>query len=95
MTNSDTGNVDESTDPYISFFDNRFAKTKETLIFMEETKIWQELLENCTYKAGPNAIHDCRGLFEIVQERLKYYNSKYQKEFRPSLSPGIDPKHEK
>ena len=86
--------MDES-DPYIKFFDNRFEKSREMLIFMEETKIWQELLDTCTYKSGPNAIFDCKGIFEIIQERLKYYNSKYRKEFRPSQSPGINPKFEK
>lgn len=82
-------------DPYVKFFDNRFQKSREMLIFMEETKIWQELLDNCTYKAGPNATFDCKGIFDVIQERLKYYNSKYRKEFRPTLSPGIDPKFEK
>ena len=82
-------------DPYVKFFDDRFKKSREMLIFMEETKIWQEMLENCTDKAGPNATHQCKPIFEIIQERIKYYNSKYRKEFRPSKSPGIDPKYEK
>lgn len=86
--------VDEN-DPYVKFFDNRFKKSREFLIFMEETKIWQELLDNCAYKAGPSAKHDCKGIFELVQERIKYYNSRYRKEFRPTLSPGIDPIFEK
>ena len=85
----------DENDPYVKFLDNRFAKTREMLIFMEETKIWQELLENCTYKAGPNATNECIGIFNVIQERLKYYNSRYRKEFRPTLSPGIDPKFEK
>lgn len=91
---STTTPMDEN-DPYVKFFDNRFAKTREMLIFMEETKIWQELLDNCTYKAGPDATKECKGIFDIIQERLKYYNSRYRKEFRPTLSPGIDPKFEK
>lgn len=93
-SNTATPVVDEN-DPYVKFFDNRFEKSREMLIFMEETKIWQELLDNCTFKAGPNATYDCKGIFDVVQERLRYYNSKYRKEFRPSLSPGIDPKFEK
>lgn len=86
--------IDEN-DPYVKFFDDRFAKTREMLIFMEETKIWQELLDNCTYKAGPNATKECKGIFDTIQERLTYYNSRYRKDFRPTLSPGIDPKFEK
>ena len=95
MSTSKSSTPVDDNDPYVKFFDNRFVKSREKLIFMEETKIWQELLENCTFKAGPNAVYDCKGIFDIIQERLKYYNSKYRKEYRPTLSPGIDPKFEK
>lgn len=90
---SSEAQIDEN-DPYVKFFDNRFSKSREFLIFMEETKIWQEIFENCAYKSGPNVNYECKGISDVLQERLKYYNSRYRKELRPTLSPGIDPKYE-
>ena len=84
-----------SKDAYTNFFDQRFEKTREYLIFMEETKIWQQLLDKCSLKAGPYAKTKCRAIYDIVQERTKYYNSKYQKQLRPQSTPGIPPKFEK
>ena len=62
---------------------------------MEETKIFQRMLDNCTMKAGPDATLRCRELAQIVQERVKYYNSKYRREFRPTMSPGLPEQFEK
>lgn len=85
----------DDNDPYVKFYDDRSARARDLLVFMEETKIWQELLKKCTYRAGPNATHECRDLFNLVQERVQYFNSKYRQQLRPTLSPGIDPKYEK
>lgn len=94
-SNTATATAAETVDPYVRFFDERFQKSREFLIFMEETKVYQRMLENCTLKAGPDAPARCRDLVQIVQERIKYYNSKYRKVFRPTLSPGIPEQFEK
>lgn len=95
MSGAKNNEIVNENDPYVKFYDERFAKSREYLIFMEESKIWQDILEKCTLKAGPSARNDCKEIFTILNERIKYYNSKYRKEFRPILSPGIDPKFEK
>lgn len=84
-----------SKDPYVRFFDERFDKSREYLVFMEETKLYQEMLDKCTMKAGPDAPKQCRPLVNLIQERLKYYNSKYRREFRPTMSPGLPEAYEK
>lgn len=103
--NSISGHIDNSTtslkkddnskDPYVRFFDERFDKSREYLVFMEETKLYQQMLDNCTMKAGPDAPKHCRPLVNLIQERLKYYNSKYRREFRPTMSPGLPEAYEK
>jgi hypothetical protein len=90
-----THSYNSPIDYYEKFFDDRNNKTRERLVFMEETKIWQELLNKCSLRAGPDALSECRQLFDLVQERIKYYNSKYRHEMRPSLSPGLPPQFEK
>lgn len=80
---------------YIDFYDKRFEKSREHLVFMEETKVYQKLLNVCTQKAGPDAPVQCAELFETLRERLEYYNSKFRSEKRPTRSPALNPEHEK
>lgn len=84
-----------SDDPYVRFFDLRFHRARELLVFMEETKIWQRLLTACNDQAGINASLECRHLVEIVTERMKYYNASYEPALRPKLSPGLPEEYEK
>lgn len=76
-------------DPNVLFFDLKNEKARELLIFMEETKIWNELLTDCIDRSGVNAGKACRKLNDIVDERLKYYNSTFNETHRPKLTPGI------
>lgn len=77
------------SDPLIRHFDLKTLKAKEIMIFMEENKIWQGLLEDCIGRSGVNAPLACRELQSIVEERNKYYNSKFNHELRPKQTPGI------
>lgn len=85
----------KTTPPHVLFFDKKFERAREHQIFMEETKIWQALLEDCSDRSGVNAAADCKLLFEIVNERMKYYNSNYNPNVRPTLTPGIPAIYEK
>lgn len=82
------------TDPHVLHFDRKFEKARELLIFMEETKIWQELLEDCNLRAGVNAKKSCLRLNQIVQERIIYDNAKYSKKLRPEFTAGIPEMYE-
>ena len=59
------------------------------MVFMEESKIWQEMLADCIDRSGVNASRTCEQLQALVQERVKYYNSRFNPELRPSMTPGI------
>lgn len=84
-----------STDAHTLYFDLKFNRARELLIFMEETKIWQELLQDCADRAGVNAGKSCRGLIDLVAERITYYNSNFSASLRPTLTPGIPAPFEK
>ena len=71
------------------YFDKRFERSRELLIFMEETKIWQDALQDCVNRAGVNASKECAGLHEIVNERTEYLNSNFNRAVRPTLTPGV------
>ena len=80
---------------YIRFYDHRVRRAEELLIFMEETKIWDELLQDCNDRAGVDSGSACRRLFDIVTERNIYYNSRFNPLKRPTLTPGIPPQYER
>lgn len=84
-----------STDAHTLYFDLKFNRARELLIFMEETKIWQELLQDCVDRAGVNAGKACSRLTDLVAERIVYHNSNFNAALRPSLSPGIPVSFEK
>lgn len=97
--NIDYGKVPKSLeelhpDPLIRHFDIKTLKAKEIMVFMEETKIWQGLLEDCIDRSGVNSAHACRELQEMVQERGRYYNSRFNPNLRPTKTPGIPPDFE-
>lgn len=85
---------DDDTDPYVRFFDTKFDKNREILIFMEESKIWQELAQDCYERSGVNAPNVCRQLQEICHERQLYYNAKFNPNLRPKQTPGLPSKYE-
>ena len=97
MEDSSLNQTTEMThlEKYTNFFDLRFQKSREYLVFMEESKLYQRMLENCTLKAGPDAPARCRELVHLVKERVEYYNSKYRQGKRPTLSPGLPKEFEK
>jgi hypothetical protein len=76
-------------DPYVKFYDERLYNAREVLIWMEETKIWQRMLENCTNRSGVHSEITCDFLKKIVTERIKYYNSNFNEELTPNNSPRI------
>jgi len=76
-------------DPLVHFFDERFTRNRELLIFMEETKIWQTLFQDCIDRSGVTSTRACEPLRIIVDERVKYYNSNFNSAMRPSLTPGV------
>lgn len=84
-----------STDAHTLYFDLKFNRARELLIFMEETKIWQELLQDCVDRAGVNAGKACRRLTDLVAERIAYYNSNFNASLRPTLTPGLPAPFEK
>lgn len=86
--------LEECTDPNTLFFDLRLERARELLIFMEETKIWKELLTDCIDRSGVNSGKACRQLNTIVDERIQYYNSSFNPDLRPTLTPGIPPHFE-
>ena len=79
----------KTADPHTLYFDLKFNRSREMMIFMEETKIWQELLQDCVDRAGVNASKVCNQLREMVEERNQYYNSNFNAAMRPKLTPGI------
>lgn len=92
--NNDYGPVPKSLeelhpDPLIRHYDIKNLKAKEILVFMEENKIWQDLLADCIETSGVNASLTCRKLQEIVNERTVYYNSRFNRALRPKHTPGV------
>lgn len=77
------------SDPLIRHYDIKNIKAKEILIFMEENKIWQDLLADCIERSGVNASLACRKLQDIANERTVYYNSRFNEATRPALTPGV------
>ena len=82
-------------DPMIDHFDRRFHRTREKLIYMEETKIWQNMLISCEDKHGINGPYECRYYAQVIHERMRYYNSDFERATRPTLSPGLPVEYEK
>ena len=79
----------ETANPHTMYFDLKFDRSRELLVFMEETKIWQDWLQDCVDRAGVNSGKACKKLRDIVAERVIYYNSNFNAAMRPQLSPGI------
>lgn len=79
----------ETANPHTMYFDLKFDRSRELLVFMEETKIWQDWLQDCVDQAGVNSGKACKKLCDIVTERVIYYNSNFNAAMRPQLSPGI------
>lgn len=73
----------------VEYFDWKQERNREILIFMEETKIWQEILDDCHEKSGPYKIQACQELREIVDERMKYYHSNFSHPNMPKMTAGI------
>lgn len=86
--------ADLHPDPLIRHHDLKGLKAKEVVVFMEENKIWQDLLADCIERSGVNASLACRELKEIVQERVAYYNSRFNPGLRPTKTPGLWPEFE-
>lgn len=84
-----------SKDAHTLFFDAKIDRSREILIFMEETKIWEDVLQDCVNRAGVNASGACAKLHQIVQERLEYYNSNFNANVRPKQTPGLPPVFER
>jgi hypothetical protein len=82
------------SDPLIRHFDIKNMKAREILIFLEESKVWQDLLSDCIEKSGVNSANTCRQLQELAQERVRYYNSRFKATMRPKMTPGIPPEFE-
>lgn len=88
------GELKGSADPHVFFFDKKFERGRELLIFMEETKIWQDLLIDCAERAGVDAGMACIQLRTIVDERIRYHNSNFNAAVRPEHTPGIPEPYE-
>lgn len=69
--------------------DRKIKRAREMVIFMEETKIWQTMLAACSKRNRVSAYADCRHFYDILAERVKYYDSHYDSRFLPTLSPGL------
>lgn len=81
--------------PITVYFDEKFRRNRELLVFMEESKIWQELLQDCVDRAGVNASFACRQLHDIVEERNQYHRSNFNAAMRPKRTVGIPPYFER
>lgn len=79
----------EASNPYTLYMDKKSEKSREILIFMEETKIWESVLEDCINRSGVNASGECTKLYEIVDERNKYLNANFNANLRPKNTPGL------
>lgn len=88
MTNNNKPRL-EADDPLNQLMDLRNKRAREMIVFMEETKIWQEMITTCAQYNGVAAYKNCKHLYEVLEERMKYYNSRYADENLPKLSPGL------
>lgn len=79
----------QTANPRTLFFDLKFNRARELMIYMEETKIWQDLLDECAERSGTEAGRTCSRLREIMDERIAYNNSNFNAALRPALTPGI------
>lgn len=79
----------ENSESLTFFYDVKAARSREMMIFMEETKIWQDKLMECSMKSGVNSIKSCKEIAEIVHERVEYYNSNFNRNTRPLKTPGL------
>ncbi len=86
---------DENTSAHTFLFDKKFERSREMLVFLEETKIWQEALLDCMRRAGVNAPKACTALDGIVKERVAYSRANYNHTLRPTLSPGLPDVYER
>ncbi|PJF17588.1 hypothetical protein PSACC_02594 [Paramicrosporidium saccamoebae] len=55
--------------PNTLYMDKKSERSRELLIFMGETNIWEDILQDCVNRAGVNASGACAKLHEIVDER--------------------------
>lgn len=85
----------DAASPITVYFDEKFRRSRELLVFMEESKIWQDLLQDCVDRAGVNASLACRQLHEIVEERNRYHRSNFNAAMRPKRTVGIPPYYER
>ena len=76
-------------DPLNQLVDKRNKRAREILIFMEESKIWQEMVTACVDRSGVAAYKNCKHLYQVLEERMNYYKSNYNVELLPKLSPGL------
>jgi hypothetical protein len=79
----------EADDPLNQLVDKRNKRAREILIFMEETKILQEMVTACVDRSGVASYKTCKHLYQILEERMAYYQSNYNSELSPKLSPGL------
>lgn len=89
LSSSDLIKEAKVANPRTMYFDLKFNRSREIMIYMEETKIWQDLLEDCADRSGVNSIKACQQLREIMTERIAYYNSNFNAALRPKQSPGL------
>jgi hypothetical protein len=79
----------EADDPLNQLVDRRNKKAREILIFMEESKIWQEMVTACVERSGVASYKTCKHLYQVLEERMNYYQSNYNTELLPKHSPGL------
>lgn len=92
MSITEKKEIYEADDPLNKLQDLYNERAREMLIFMEETKIWQEMVSTCAQQNGVAAYKNCKHLYEVLEERLKYYHSHYDNANYPKLSSGL-PEH--
>lgn len=89
MATEDNKQLLEADDPLNKLIDLRHKRAREMVVFMEETKIWQEMVTTCAQYNGVAAYKNCKHFYEILEERMKYYNSRYEDANLPKQSPGL------
>lgn len=87
--------ADPNYDPCVRHFDRKFGKAREILVFESETAIWNELLQDCTQRAGVDAATECKVLAEICRERNRYQTSDFNAMLRPKQTPGLPSPYER
>lgn len=88
-SHDDNGQPRRPGDAVNEFYDLRFKRAREIAIYLAESKIWEKMLDNCSDFEGVNRQEKCQYLFDITQERKKYYNSNFNPALRPKQSPGL------